>query len=163
MKKNKFFITIIIIALLIVGFKYISPKNNSTNEQARLPENNSDKSREEVLSYNDMIKVFNPLKNDVISSPLKIKGEARGGWYFEASFPIKLVDGNGKKIELNQNYIMTDKEWTTEDYVSFEQEIIFKAPDTKNGTLILEKANPSGKPELEEKMEIPVEFKSNSN
>ncbi|HKL16931.1 MAG TPA: Gmad2 immunoglobulin-like domain-containing protein [Patescibacteria group bacterium] len=142
----------IIIVLIFLALKYFLPKKQ---EQ----ESNGEEGEEEVISHNDLIRVFEPNENEAISSPLKIKGEARGNWYFEASFPIKLVNRNGKELELSQNYIMTDKEWMTEDYVSFKEEIVFDQPETQNGTLILKKANPSGKPELEEKLEIPVKFK----
>src|SRR6056297_2808827 len=92
MKRNQIFITIIIIILLFIGLKYIFPsKETQKEEQER---------GEEIIYHNDIIRVSNPVKNKVISSPLKIKGAARGGWYFEASFPIKLIDGNGEEVLL---------------------------------------------------------------
>ena len=36
----------------------------------------------------DRIRVNNPRPNQTISSPLTVTGEARGSWYFEASFPV---------------------------------------------------------------------------
>ncbi len=156
MKKNKIF-TIIIIIIVLILVLFIGIKYFLTEKQ------NSQEIEEDVISYNDMIKVFQPLNNKTISSPLNIQGEARGNWFFEASFPIKMIDENGKEIPLNINYITTDKEWFTEDYISFSEKITFDKPDTKNGTLILKKANPSGMPEKEEKLEIPIKFKANLN
>ncbi|HXK32321.1 MAG TPA: hypothetical protein VJ378_02535, partial [Candidatus Paceibacterota bacterium] len=46
----------------------------------------------------DLIKIENVRPNQIISSPLSIKGEARGNWFFEASFPIRLYDGNNQEI-----------------------------------------------------------------
>ena len=45
----------------------------------------------------DLIKVETPQPNELVdpTGPLTIKGEARGNWYFEASFPVKLLDANG--------------------------------------------------------------------
>ena len=39
------------------------------------------------LEKADMIRVDAPRPNQVIQSPLTVKGEARGAWFFEASFP----------------------------------------------------------------------------
>jgi len=46
------------------------------------------------LEKADLIKVSNPRPNQIIESPLFIKGEARGNWYFEADFPVKIFDDN---------------------------------------------------------------------
>jgi hypothetical protein len=53
------------------------------------------------ISHNDMITVTSLTKNAVVKSPLTIKGEARGNWYFEASFPVKLFDVNGEQLAIN--------------------------------------------------------------
>ena len=42
-----------------------------------------------------MIEVATPSINATIPQPLTITGRARGGWYFEASFPVELRDANG--------------------------------------------------------------------
>src|SRR3989344_5333702 len=44
---------------------------------------------------NDLIRVSAPTPNEVLSSPLVVLGEARGPWYFEATFPIELKDESG--------------------------------------------------------------------
>src|SRR3989338_5118168 len=41
------------------------------------------------------VKVIQPTVNQLVFSPLAITGEARGSWFFEASFPVRLIDGNG--------------------------------------------------------------------
>ena len=53
----------------------------------------------EETVYKDLIKVASPRANDLVTNPLFIKGEARGNWYFEASFPVKLFDANGEIVE----------------------------------------------------------------
>lgn len=50
------------------------------------------------LEVKDLITISSPRPNQTISSPLNISGKARGTWFFEASFPIKLVGENGKTI-----------------------------------------------------------------
>jgi len=104
----------------------------------------------------DLIKVENPRPNQTIISPLFIKGEARGYWFFEASFPIRLYDEKGKEIALTIAQAKSD--WMTEDFVPFEAVLEFTTPDTKSGILIFEKDNPSGLPELDDELRIPIKF-----
>lgn len=107
---------------------------------------------------NSLIRVDTPIPNQEIESPLKIRGEARGFWFFEASFPIELVDANGKQISLA--VAQAQNEWMTEDFVPFETTMTFNAPETKTGTLILKKDNPSGLPEHDAEFKVPVFFKN---
>ena len=105
----------------------------------------------------NMIRVEEPKPYDVVSSPLKIKGEARGNWYFEASFPIRIIDANGKELGIVP--AQAQGEWMTTEFVPFETELFFSNPTTDTGTLILEKDNPSGLSEHADERRIPVRFK----
>ncbi|MCJ7786739.1 GerMN domain-containing protein, partial [Patescibacteria group bacterium] len=78
-------------------------------------------------------------------------------WFFEASFPIKLVDEKGN--ELGIAIAQAQSDWMTEDFVPFEAELHFELPVTEKGTLILEKDNPSGLLENADELRIPVKFK----
>jgi len=104
----------------------------------------------------NLIQVEAPGPNEVISSPLIIKGKARGFWFFEASFPIKLFDENGELLTVAVTQAKSD--WMTEDFVRFEAELKFETPETERGTLVLEKDNPSGLPENADELKIPVAF-----
>ncbi len=114
-----------------------------------------------VIEHNDVIRVFAPQENAVVGSPLVIQGEARGPWYFEATFSVRLIDANGINVPLTPGYIMTDEVWMTTEYVPFEASLDFSVPVTETGTLILEKANPSGLPIHADELHIPVRFSDN--
>ena len=105
----------------------------------------------------DLIKIDNPRPNQLIESPLFVKGEARGNWYFEASFPIKLFDDNGFLLGVMPAQALGD--WMTEDFVPFSSTLSFAVPSTLKGRLVLEKDNPSGLPEQADELIIPVYFK----
>ena len=105
----------------------------------------------------DLIKIDSPRPNQIIESPLSIKGEARGFWFFEASFPVKLFDDNGFLLGVMPVQSLGD--WMTEDFVSFDTFFPFAVPSTKKGRLVLEKDNPSGLPEHADELIIPVYFK----
>ncbi|OGZ61541.1 MAG: hypothetical protein A2932_01290 [Candidatus Spechtbacteria bacterium RIFCSPLOWO2_01_FULL_46_10] len=104
----------------------------------------------------DIIRVETPRINEAITSPLIISGEARGTWFFEASFPARLLDASGNEIAVMP--VTAQEEWMTEDFVSFYAILEFEAPASQNGTLIFEKDNPSGLPQYADKLEIPVKF-----
>lgn len=104
----------------------------------------------------NLIKVANVSANQKISSPLVVTGEARGNWYFEASFPVELRDGNGTLIA--QKPAQAIGEWMTTNLVPFSVTLSFVKPTTATGTLILRNDNPSGLPENDRFISIPVRF-----
>lgn len=104
----------------------------------------------------DLIQVETPRANETISSPLVIKGKARGAWFFEASFPVKLYDGQGKLLAATTAQAKSD--WASEDFVPFEAKLEFLPPETGKGTLVLEKDNPSGLAENADELRMPVFF-----
>jgi hypothetical protein len=104
----------------------------------------------------DPITVTAPVPGAIISSPLIIEGEARGWWYFEASFPVRLVTDSGEVLAEVPAQALED--WMTEDYVPFTVSIVFAMPSATSGKLILSRDNPSGLPEHDAHIEIPVLF-----
>lgn len=109
------------------------------------------------LDYADEIRIDNPRPQSVISSPLNISGEARGSWYFEATFPVKLVDETGKTLA--ESYATAQGEWMSEEFVPFTASLNFDPDELAIAmTLILEKANPSGLPENAAELRVPVKI-----
>jgi hypothetical protein len=106
----------------------------------------------------DLIVVENPRAREEISSPLFISGKVRGYWFFEASFPIELVDENNNLIA--QTIAQAKGEWMTEDFVPFEATLNFVNPKTNKGFLIFRKDNPSGLKEHDDELRVPILFKN---
>ena len=94
--------------------------------------------------------------NTVVQSPLMVTGAARGTWYFEASFPIKLLDSNGTILAVTP--AQAQDEWMTTEFVPFSVKLTFATPTTTTGTLVLEKDNPSGLPQYDNALSIPIRF-----
>ncbi len=109
---------------------------------------------------NDEIKIYGLTSGQVIQSPITIQGEAKG-WYFEASFPVHLVDANGKI--LFQGPATAQSDWMTSAFVPFKITITFANITTETGTLIFKNDNPSGLPENERSFRVPVRFDVNKN
>ena len=111
----------------------------------------------------DLIKLASPVPNGVIGSPLTISGQARGGWFFEASFPITLTNWDG--LIIAEGPATAEGNWMTEEFVPFTATLEFISPYPagaedfmKRGSLILKKDNPSGLPENDDALEIPIRF-----
>ena len=109
-----------------------------------------------VMDKIDLILITRPRPGDTVSSPLAVEGEARGMWFFEASFPVFILDANGN--ELGVVPADAQGEWMTESFVPFRAVLEFRASPTERGTLLLKKDNPSGLPEHDDELRVPVWF-----
>jgi hypothetical protein len=103
-----------------------------------------------------LIQVTSPLTNQKVASPLKITGRAIGNWYFEASFPIKITDANGKLLGQTSARALSD--WMVTSFVPFDATITFTNPTTSTGFLILKNDNPSGDSAKDISISIPIKF-----
>jgi hypothetical protein len=113
-----------------------------------------------IASKSDLIVLTSPAPYDTINSPVSLTGKARGYWFFEASFPVTVVNWDG--LIIGEGIATAGGEWMTEEFVPFTASITFTVdPDvySKNGALILQRDNPSGLPENDNALEIPVIFK----
>jgi len=162
-------IIILLAALIFIAgttltscFNVIQPEESVQEEESQpggtssLETETPEQPDNQIEKAEEMIKLASPKPGDTVSSPLLIKGEARGTWYFEASFPVKLLDADGNIIAVH--YAQAQGEWMTEEFVPFTSELIFDTPQTETGTLILQKDNPSGLEENDASIEIPVKF-----
>lgn len=105
-----------------------------------------------------LIRVSFPSAYATATSPLNVTGEARGNWYFEASFPIRVIDGEGRVI--GGGYAEAQSDWMTTSFVPFFGIITFSSPQTSEGVIIFEKDNASGLPENADEFRVPVRFQA---
>ena len=116
-----------------------------------------------VRGHADILRTISVKSGDTIDSskPLVITGEARGNWYFEASFFIE-VFGESFDGLLGNGIAQAQDEWMTEEFVPFATTVnlhpSISTPGT-SGKIILHKDNPSGLPENDDRLIIPVKFK----
>jgi len=108
------------------------------------------------LELSDLVSIDSPRPNQRINSPLNISGQARGYWFFEGDFPIKLVDSSGNLMAIA--IAQAQGEWMTEDFVSFIAEINFEKANATSGALILRRNNPSGLSANDNELRVPVTF-----
>jgi hypothetical protein len=108
--------------------------------------------------------IDSPKPGEAVTSPLKIKGKIRGGWTFEANFPISIVDWDGLIVGTGHGTVSGD--WMTTELVPFETMVTFKRPAnikagtfSEHGKIIIKKDNPSDLRQYDASVEIPIIFK----
>ncbi|MDA8596863.1 Gmad2 immunoglobulin-like domain-containing protein [Candidatus Pacebacteria bacterium] len=104
-----------------------------------------------------LIKVSTPTPKGTVTNPAVLTGEARGQWFFEASAPVVIVDWDGRII--GEGFVTADGNWMTEEFVPFTGSVQYELPAdsySTDGTVIFQRSNPSGLPENDAALEIPV-------
>ena len=144
----KFLAVLLVIGALWAGAFYLMQEKKEA--QVSAPEVSYTNASE------DAIIVKRPDAGDEIGHTFKVSGEARGTWYFEASFPIEVRDASG--TVLYQGPVSADGDWMTEEFVPFSEEITVPGGYAGAATLILKKDNPSGEPDKDASVSVPVVF-----
>ncbi|MBC7194143.1 MAG: hypothetical protein H5U37_00555 [Caldisericia bacterium] len=135
---NKIIIILIIIIIIIIAFnlyqRYLVTKK--------------------INDAKDTIIIDSPKPYQKIQNPLYIKGKAKGSFFFEGSFPVRIEDENGNVVITD--HIETNENWMTENFVSFEKYLDINNINIKRGFIVFEKANPSGIPENKFEIKVPI-------
>jgi hypothetical protein len=144
---NKNFFMLFVVLFLVVGaiFYQSSLKKKSSE--------NSNPNPQVVKAENLVLE--SPKAGDLLDGKVLIKGTAKGGWFFEGSFPVFIEDKAGNQIAVVP--IQSKGEWMTADPVAFDQTIEFFTDQTE-GFIVLKKDNPSDDRSLDEEVRIPVKF-----
>ncbi|MBI2611023.1 hypothetical protein HYW60_03785 [Candidatus Kaiserbacteria bacterium] len=97
--------------------------------------------------------VTSPLSHESVPRTFRVAGQARGSWFFGASFPLQVRDPENNNV--GGGIAQTADNWMTTEFVSFEGKV--EVEDYSGpANLVLLKDNPSGLPELEDSVEFPI-------
>lgn len=141
--RNIFVLAAVVFALGSLAVReFRSPKPESRKDELLTP------------GVDSMVRVSHPQPNEVMTSPYTVDGEARGTWFFEASFPVRVEDTAGNI--LGRGYAQAEGEWMTEEFVPFRGTVEFVADKGQPGRVVFEKDNPSGLPEHAAEILVPV-------
>src|SRR3989344_6744359 len=94
----------IIIVFLVVAFLISQYIERNKSESIITPPTKEEASSDELkeITYTnaseDLIVVELPFPGAVVGKEFSVVGKARGNWFFEASFPVYVMDQNGKKL-----------------------------------------------------------------
>ena len=128
-----------------------TPTNSatSTNVATSVNDENNSASTSEII-------ISSPASGALVTSPLSVSGQAKGNWFFEANLPVKLLDENDNIILAH--FATATSDWMTTEFVPFQGELNFTTTST-TGYLLISKDNPSGLPENDAAIRIPVRFR----
>ncbi len=152
---NYFRLIIIVSGLLVIS------ACQSANKKAGggVEEKTSETANSEITDKkpeDEGIHIIKPEAGSAVSSPLKIEGEAKGSWYFEAEFTVHL-EQNGKTLA--DTIVHARGDWMTSDFVPFFTTLIFPESIRKGDAfLVFKNSNASGKPELDKSYRLPVKI-----
>lgn len=102
----------------------------------------------------DLIVVELPFPGAVVGKQFSVIGKARGMWFFEASFPIEILDKNGAVLATGIAQAQSD--WMTTEFVPFKADISIPLTYIGKATLVAKKDNPSGLPEHDGSISFPL-------
>ncbi len=157
----------VVVLLGLIGFGTWYFQQNELDEQSKqIAELNrqvgSSQADEAQQSYTLMsqkgvtVEVYKPLRGSKVTNPVEVVGKVPGNWSFEADFPVELKDATGKVLVESPAGLLSD--WMTEELVLFTVNLKYVDAASGEGLLILHKDNPSGLPENDDRVTIPIVF-----
>jgi hypothetical protein len=107
-----------------------------------------------VKPLHEKITVTSPKANAAVGKKFTISGKAPGNWFFEASAPYLVTTPDGDKIAQGTLHAIGD--WMTTNLVDFKAEASVNMAYSGPATLVLLRDNPSGMPENDDSLEVPI-------
>lgn len=157
-KGNVFLITAIFILVIIGGGVLYVAKERDKNP-TYLPDISipRPKTSNSTVPEGVDLKVTLPLPDTKVTSPITVTGIVPAGWMFEGVFPVVVLDSSEVIIAQGHAEETVRGSWMNGKPTEFEATLTFKT-NSKNGSILLLKENPSGLPENDETFEVPVKF-----
>jgi len=144
---------VIIVILAIALFLVPSPASAPSNGKA----DQNEPVRIAVAPFSsDNVKISSPLPGAEVDKNLEVRGEARGGWYSEGTFPVQVHDSANNRI--GGGTAKSESDWMTTEFVPFSASISVEGYSGP-AVIALLKSNPSGLPENDDSVSIPIVIK----
>lgn len=147
---------LLIICWLIIRFSPI----NSFLVQNRITDGLTKSDTPLVIPTNNdnLFKLTSPTSGSTVTNPLTLSGEARGTWFFEGSFPVRLEDVNGNVI--TSTIATSSEEWMTEEFIPFLAYLDFSVTTDTQAIIVFKKDNPSDIRANDQEVRVPVILKA---
>jgi hypothetical protein len=165
MRSNTGWIIVILILLAVIAvmawFLFATPVPLSTSQTATSTTQSTSTTGGQTptgggntVPLSSKVKVSSPVSGAKVGKSFTVTGEAPGGWYFEAVFPIQVRDANNNVIAHAQGQAQSD--WMTTKQVAFKSNVIIETDYKGSATLVILRDNPSGLPENDDSVSVPI-------
>lgn len=164
--KSKLVLLCIVVIAVFGGWYFYSHRSQSALDTTTANEDDTNPTQAVTsltilpappLPTHPLISVDVDTVNKPLKSPATITGQAKGNWYFEASFPVELK--NNSNVIIGTGVAKAQSDWMTTNFVPFTVSVSFPPqPAGSSGTLVFKKDNPSGEPANDDQYVIPVSF-----
>jgi hypothetical protein len=164
-KTIKFLIGLIILLFLVIcamtAYLVFTPGRQKTSSNVPMSTTTPSMTATPVASSTEplsaSVTVSAPVPNSTVGKTFAVTGIAPNGWYFEAVFPIQVRDPNDNLIATGQGHAQND--WTVAGPVAFTSSITLIGDYSGPADLILLRDNPSGLPENDDEVTMPIVIK----
>lgn len=146
-------ILLLVVIAVLAWFLFALPAPVQTPVATTTPVGGGTTTPDPKTPLHDRVVITSPKAGSTVGTTFTVTGEAPGNWYFEASFPVQVYDKNHSKLVSVPAQAKGD--WMTTEQVPFEVTLTVTGY-TGPATLVLLKDNPSGLPENEDSVEIPI-------
>jgi hypothetical protein len=157
LKSGLFSFPVLIIAIAVVlvfGFMFLGDSNDGESDS----ENGDEQNQQDIDNGSDddiqddtegtfesnkgvVLTLTSPDSQGDLSCPLNISGSITGSWYFEADFPVRLVDAAG--TELYTVIAQAQEDWMTSEDVDFNALVNCDDNELDGASLVFVKDNVS--------------------
>lgn len=160
--KTNTFLLLILIILMIIAIS-IMIKDKATylpmfEKKADIQDNfQKENLKREVLGNKDDLLSFSIEPEQKVSEKITVKGEIKGGYFFEGNILVNILDGNKQIIKEGYGTATTD--WMTVLPVSFTADVDFTNLASGPAYLEIKNDNPSDLRENDKNILIPIIIK----
>ena len=145
-----FIVALLLVVIVVLTYFLITLPAPALNSQATSTTTGTETI---ATSTNTVVVIDAPKSGALVSKTFSVTGSAPGTWYFEASFPIEVRDPSGLMAGTGHATALSD--WMTTAQVPFKADITvtgYSGP----AVLVLKKDNPSGLPQNDGSMTLPI-------
>ncbi|MFA7309592.1 MAG: Gmad2 immunoglobulin-like domain-containing protein [Candidatus Paceibacterota bacterium] len=148
-------VVLLFVVIAVLGYLLIvtPAPNTGTVATTTGTGNSADIDTPGTTPLNSRVVVDAPRSGAAVFKTFTVTGKAPGPWYFEASFPVQVRDVNNAVVGRGLATALSD--WMTTEDVAFKADITVDSY-TGPATLVLMRDNPSGLPENDDSVSIPI-------
>ena len=153
------FVGIVVMTGFLIALPGSKPSSNITNPATSTATTDSSASSTgddttTTTPLSAKVIVTTPEAKQKVSHIVTVAGVAPGPWFFEAQFPMQVRDAEGNIV--GRTTASAQGDWETSKLVTFTATMQIDANFHGAAKLILMKDNPSGLPENDDAVEVPI-------